>query len=60
MEITANKIPAIGLFKDGKLVCIVIQNGKPTHYEVNEMDNRAVERLYEVDKMQVSKSDEDL
>lgn len=60
MEISANKIPVIGLFKNGTLEAVIVQNGKPTHYEVSEMDNRAVERLYEVDRMQVAKSEEDL
>lgn len=53
MEITAHKIPAIGIYKDDELVAIVIQNGKPTWYSVEEHDNKAVEELLEVNRAQI-------
>lgn len=52
MEITSTKLPAIGIFKEGQLVSIVVQNGKPLFYEVTEMNNKGVEDLLEVNKAQ--------
>lgn len=49
-EITAQKIAAIGLFKDSELVGIVHENGKPTHYKTTLMGNSDMEELYECNK----------
>lgn len=53
MELHAKKLATIGLHKEGSLVAIVVQNGKPTHYKVEEMGNKEVEELYEVNRADV-------
>jgi hypothetical protein len=54
MELTTAAIRGIGIFKDNILTAIVVENGKPVHYSVEEMGNQAMEQLYEVNIAKLS------
>jgi len=50
MELQTNLESVLCHYKDNQLVAITHQNGRPMLMETKEMDNKAREEFYEVNK----------